>query len=74
MTIEDNNKKITDCVFMIGIIFEYIPEVDDKLNENYLIIHIRSGDIFRKNPHSNYVPPPLSYYMNQINIKNSETT
>lgn len=37
-----------------------------KLSENDLVIHIRSGDIFNSNPHSKYVPPPLSYYIKQI--------
>lgn len=37
-----------------------------KLYENDLVIHIRSGDIFSLNPRPNYVPPPLSYYIKQI--------
>ena len=42
-----------------------------KLDENDLIIHIRSGDIFTKlRPHPRYVPPPLSYYTNIINANN----
>jgi len=39
----------------------------EKLNENYLVIHIRSGDIFSSNPHPGYVPPPVSYYTKEIN-------
>jgi hypothetical protein len=38
----------------------------NKLNENELVIHIRSGDIFISHPHPNYVPPPLSYYIKEI--------
>jgi hypothetical protein len=35
----------------------------DPLNENDLVIHIRSGDIFTgNNPHPYYLMPPLSYY------------
>jgi hypothetical protein len=41
-----------------------------KLNEDELVIHIRSGDIFRSNPHNEYIMPPLSYYKDIIN-KNS---
>ena len=41
-----------------------------KLPENDLVIHIRSGDIFSSNPHPEYVPPPLSYYINEIDIFN----
>ena len=37
----------------------------NKLPENDIVIHIRSGDIFT-NPHANYVPPPLSYYTKEI--------
>lgn len=43
------------------------------LNENDLVIHIRSGDIFRKRrPHRKYMPPPLSYYIKEINKYNYE--
>ena len=38
----------------------------DKLDENHLVIYIRSGDIFTRNPHSYYIPPPLSYYTKYI--------
>ena len=38
----------------------------NKLPEDHLIIHLRSGDIFSQNPHPNYVPPPLSYYIKNI--------
>lgn len=37
-----------------------------EINKNDLFIHIRSGDIFEKNPHSYYVQPPLIYYKNII--------
>jgi hypothetical protein len=38
----------------------------NKLNENDIVIHIRSRDIFSSTPHSNYVPPPLFYYIKEI--------
>ena len=38
----------------------------NKLPENDLVIHIRSGDIFKSKPHPIYVPPPLSYYTEAI--------
>jgi len=41
----------------------------NKLDENDIVVHIRSGDIFNKNPHYNYVPPPLSYYVKELNKK-----
>jgi len=34
-----------------------------QFKKNELTVHIRSGDIFNKNPHSSYVQPPLSYYL-----------
>ena len=42
----------------------------NKLDENDLVIHIRSGDIFLKKPHPSYVPPPVSYYIRQIDKQN----
>ncbi|MDA8652956.1 hypothetical protein N9L62_01930 [Candidatus Actinomarina sp.] len=32
-------------------------------DDNQLTVHLRSGDIFNKNPHSSYIQPPLSYYL-----------
>ena len=55
--IEERNK-ILQKAFLINNI--------NKLPENDLVIHIRSGDIFNSNPHPNYVPPPLSYYTKEI--------
>ena len=56
--IEERNK-ILQKAFLIKNI--------NKLNENDIVIHIRSGDIFSSNPHPLYVPPPLSYYIKEIN-------
>lgn len=36
------------------------------LGNDELVIHIRSGDIFGSKPHSGYIIPPLSYYINII--------
>ena len=55
--IEERNK-ILQKAFLINNI--------NKLPENDIVIHIRSGDIFRSKPHPNYVPPPLSYYTKEI--------
>ena len=38
----------------------------NKLNENDIVIHIRSGDIFSSNPHPEYIPPPLCYYSKEL--------
>ena len=40
-----------------------------KINENDLLIHIRSGDIFSNNPHSGFVPPNFSFYKKIITLK-----
>ena len=61
--IEERNKLLKKA-FLINDI--------NKLHENDLVIHIRSGDIFISNPHCNYVPPPLSYYIREINKYNYE--
>ena len=55
--IEERNK-ILQKAFLINNI--------NKLPENDLVIHIRSGDIFKSKPHHDYVPPPLSYYTKEI--------
>lgn len=55
--IEERNKLLQKA-FLINDI--------NKLPENDLVIHIRSGDIFNSNPHQGYVPMPLSYYIKQI--------
>ena len=55
--IEERNK-ILQKAFLIKNI--------NKLPENDLLIHIRSGDIFSSDPHPMYVPPPLVYYIKEI--------
>ena len=55
--IEERNK-ILQKAFLINNI--------NKLPENDVVIHIRSGDIFSSKPHPEYVPPPLSYYTKEI--------
>ena len=39
----------------------------NKLDENDLVVHIRSGDIFNTCINNDYIPPPLSYYIEEIN-------
>ena len=55
--VEERNK-ILQKAFLINNI--------NKLPENDLVIHIRSGDLFSSYPHPNYVPPPLSYFTKEI--------
>jgi hypothetical protein len=44
-----------------------------KLNDNDVVIHIRSGDIFHNNIHPLYICPPLSYYIDIIEKNNFES-
>ena len=55
--VEERNKILQEA-FLINDI--------NKLPENDLVIHIRSGDIFSSKPHRKYSPPPLSYYIKEI--------
>ena len=43
-------------------------DIDEPFDDNTIVIHIRSGDIFahEHNPPHDYVPNPLSYYLNLI--------
>lgn len=56
--IEERNKILKNALLINNI---------KQLPENFLVIHIRSGDIFGQNPHTMYIPPPLSYYTKEIN-------
>lgn len=57
-----NNEKVRSIIMELFVI-DYTKL--EPLDENELVIHIRSGDII-KNIHPQYVIPPLSYYTNVI--------
>jgi len=40
-----------------------------KSGENDLVIHIRSGDVYKRNPHSGWIQPPLKFYEQIIESK-----
>ena len=61
--IEERNKILCKAFLIKNI---------NKLSENDLVVHIRSGDIFQAVPHHLYVPPPLSYYIKEINKRKYE--
>jgi hypothetical protein len=65
-TLFDQNKDEVITIMKKIFVYNNIPP----LGNNDLVIHIRSGDIFKKNPHKKYLTPPLSYYTNIIE-KNS---
>jgi hypothetical protein len=63
----ENHAKIRDILRVLFIIdYEALTPLDDDI----LVIHIRSGDVFQIpnwiNPE--YIAPPLSYYENVINV------
>jgi len=61
-----NKEKVIEILKSIFIIKNNIL-----LDKNDLLIHIRSGDIFHgNNPHPNYIPPPLFYYVDIIKKNN----
>jgi hypothetical protein len=68
---EDNEDR---AVEILRNIFSYPPPLLPlcSIPERSLLIHIRSGDIFNKNPHPMYIPPPLSYYLKIIETGNYE--
>ena len=68
---EENNEKaleiLKSCFIIKPRINRFKPSDNILLNENDVLIHIRSGDIFINNPHTEYIMPPLSYYEKIIN-------
>jgi len=61
---ETNNEETINILLKAFIIKENDIK---KLEDDTIVIHIRSGDIFNNNPHPGYIPPPLSYYVNILN-------
>ena len=43
------------------------------LNSNDVVVHLRSGDIMRPNPHRDYIVPPLCYYVELLNAHHYDT-
>jgi hypothetical protein len=41
--------------------------IKEAYDDDIVVIHIRSGDIFSNNPHTSYVPNPLCFYEEIIN-------
>ena len=56
----NNDNKIKMDLLKKAFIIKDVP----KLDENYVVIHIRSGDLFYRYPHPDYAPLPLVYYVN----------
>lgn len=49
----------------------YKRKIDDKItHQDELVIHIRSGDVFSKNPHRGWVQPPFCFYKEVIDSRN----
>lgn len=68
---EDALKKNPTVVNLIREAFVIKDHEITKLDENDIVVHIRSGGIFvGGGTHPWYVPPPLSYYTKQLNKRN----
>ena len=61
----DKNEKETIDLLRHAFVIDYNDV--DKLSTDTVVIHIRSGDVFREHPHRGYVPPPLTYYVHLLN-------
>ena len=61
---QHNNKETINLLKRAFIIKEKDINI---LNDDDVVMHIRSGDLFSSCPHPGYVPPPLSYYTNILN-------
>jgi len=44
----------------------FTVEPAEERRPRQLVIHVRSGDVFGANPHPDYAPPPLGYYLSAI--------
>ena len=70
--LKDNNPMKIKIQQVLFSLFKNNIEIPN-LNDNQLVIHIRSGDCFDpKKAHPKYIPPPLSYYTTIIQSKNWE--
>ena len=68
---ENEVKKHPTLVNLIREAFKIKDNEITKLDENDIVVHIRSrGIFFRNGTHPLYVPPPLSYYTKQLNNRN----
>lgn len=63
-------KQILQSIVNITIDNNNNDDNDDRIKQNTLIIHIRSGDIFSGYPHPKYIPPPYKYYSDIIDTNN----
>ncbi len=55
-------KPVIKINFIKNEIINNLPKIN--ISENYLFIHIRSGDAFKnKKPHKDYAQPPLCFYI-----------
>jgi len=60
---EDNNLAKRHAVQLRKL---FLVEPTAERRPRQLVIHVRSGDVFGANPHSDYAPPPLGYYLSAI--------
>ncbi len=64
------NLNLDKTLNILKNIFVLKSDKINKLDEDDVIIHIRSGDIFSSSPHSGYICPPLHYYTDILDKNN----
>lgn len=63
---EARTQNVAEAVELLKQAFQY-NGVKQMYSDDDIVIHIRSGDIFKLTPHLYYTPPPLCYYTHIIN-------
>lgn len=58
----DPNFRAQQLVSMSRLMPEYLHALDERANSADAVIHLRSGDVFQRDPHPGYAPPPLQYF------------
>lgn len=64
---EEFEKINKEAIDVLKQSFTIKQDTIDILEDTTIVVHVRSGDVFDKQPHMMYVPPPLSYYVNILN-------
>ena len=61
------NLNVDKTLNILKNIFTIKSDPKNKFDDDNVVIHIRSGDIFSKKPPGHYICPPLSYYTDILN-------
>ena len=61
---------IQQTVLILKESFKIRQDKTCDLGENHVVLHIRGGDIFSKNPHGDYINPPIYYFKTILDSNN----